>query len=226
VSLEILDGAGGVVRRFTGSTEQERLRVAEPGMRSPLGPMLPTPRISGRPGMHRFIWDLSTNGPINDRGEPAGRGPMVPPGQYSVRITLGEWKATAPLRVQADPRVTADGVAERDLAEQYRLALRVRDLLDSARRATIRVRELRQRENLDPATKRVVDEAHEALVTASGPYPTPKLLDQVAYLYSMLIGADQKPGRDAHERLAELDRELTALVGRLKAAPGWGATEP
>ena len=30
------------------------------------------------------------------------------------------------------------------------------------------------------------------------------LQDQVLYLYSMVTGADQKPGRDAAERLAEL----------------------
>jgi hypothetical protein len=148
---------------------------------------------------------------------------MVPPGEYRVRLAAGDWSATTTLRVLSDPRVAADGVTDRDLGEQYLLALRARDALGAARRTAAQVQELRRRTDLDPAARRVVEEAHAALVTASGAYPTPMLVDQLSYLYGMLTGADQRPGRDAHTRLAELERRHAALVERLRAVPGWGA---
>jgi hypothetical protein len=46
------------------------------------------------------------------------------------------------------------------------------------------------------------------------------LQDQVMYLYSMVTGADQRPGRDAYERLAELVKWHEDLVGRLGTVPG------
>ena len=42
------------------------------------------------------------------------------------------------------------------------------------------------------------------MVTASGTYMQPMLLDQVNYLFSMISRTDQRPGRDAWIRYEEL----------------------
>jgi hypothetical protein len=49
-------------------------------------------------------------------------------------------------------------------------------------------------------------------------YPQPMLLAQIQYLYGMLNGGDQKPGRDAWQRYEELHRELDAWVGEFRGA--------
>ena len=50
------------------------------------------------------------------------------------------------------------------------------------------------------------------LVTPRGRYMTPMLVDQLRYLQSSLDRADQKPGRDAYVRLAELKAELNRCL--------------
>jgi hypothetical protein len=151
----------------------------------------------------------------------AGRGPLAAPGAYQVRVTIGAWTATEPLVVRADPRVTADGVTDAVLAEQQALALRVRDALSEARRTAGQVRDLKPKLAADSSALRTLADAERALVTASGPYPTPMLLDQLTYLYGMVTGADQLPGRDSYTRLEELNRRHAEIVARLRSLPGW-----
>ncbi len=76
--------------------------------------------ISTQAGMHRFSWDLHYD-PIGDNAEPSGEGgagavphrtypgvnaPWAPPGQYTVRLTVGGARYTQPLTLKLDPRVT------------------------------------------------------------------------------------------------------------------------
>jgi len=42
------------------------------------------------------------------------------------------------------------------------------------------------------------------LKTKEGFYHKPMLRDQISYLYSMLCGADQMPGKDAYDRFEVL----------------------
>ena len=219
VLLEVLGADGAVLRTYAGGTEASPQPTQ--GMRGPPRGFGAGAALSGQAGVHRFTWDLAVPGPLNDRGMPSGRGPMVPPGEYRIRLSVGEWSATVPLAVEADPRVVADGVTPADLNEQYALALQVRGLLGEARRTAARVREMSQRQNLDADARQVLDAARETLITAGGAYPTPRLVDQINYLYNMLNGADQKPGRDAHERLAEVEREFRDVAMTLARLPGW-----
>ncbi len=53
------------------------------------------------------------------------------------------------------------------------------------------------------------------LVTGTGPYPEPKLIGQIVYLASMLVQADQRPGRDAAIRLERLHMDLEECLARI-----------
>ena len=67
-------------------------------------------------GMHRFTWDLRTVGPWMSAARPEGpNGPMMPPGKYAVKLTVGSWTSTQPFNVIEDPRVAKDGVTISDL---------------------------------------------------------------------------------------------------------------
>jgi hypothetical protein len=60
-----------------------------------------------------------------------------------------------------------------------------------------------------------------ALVTAEGHrYPQPMLVAQLEYLYAMLGTADQKPGRDAVARFAELRSALDRQLAELRRVLG------
>jgi photosystem II stability/assembly factor-like uncharacterized protein len=227
IALEILDGAGTVIRSFR-SAESEGETRAVPGIGG-------APRSRGTdpkatPGMHRFIWDLRY--PTAWEADENERGPLAPPGSYSVRLTVGAWSAERSLQLLMDPRVAADGITQLDLEDQSSLSLTIRDAISEARKAAARIDSARTELTGDEpgpdadaraASDALLDrltELHSALVTADGRYQQPMLIDQLLYLYSMLQQADQTPGREARGRAVALRRELDGILERLEAALG------
>ncbi len=127
VTLEILDGAGTVVRKMTGSA---------------------------RAGLNRATWDLRYDGPaqvelrtippdnphiweearfkgrdtrpINHWGiqQPQRSGPVAAPGKYTVRLTAGGQSYTRPFEVLRDPKIEA---SPEDLAASTAMQVRIRD---------------------------------------------------------------------------------------------------
>src|SRR5258708_5049031 len=82
VKLEILDGAGKVIRAFSSAAEE--------------GPKLPA-----EAGANRFVWNLreekvmplldeTRRADSNERGSEDGVAPRALPGEYTARLTLGE----------------------------------------------------------------------------------------------------------------------------------------
>jgi photosystem II stability/assembly factor-like uncharacterized protein len=211
VRLEVVDAAGAVVATFASAAPGETARTAEQGMRAP--PPAPTAagtRLEATPGLHRFVWDLRTRG---------ARGPTVPPGRYTVRLTAGGVAAEQPLVLRMDPRVAADGVTQADLEEQYAFNLKLLDLQAEARAVLERAEGARAAAARRGDARRVA--ALDAVITelrtrTDQKYPQPMLIDQIAYLYGMTNTADQRLGRDAHERYdalrARLEAQKAALV--------------
>jgi hypothetical protein len=120
-----------------------------------------------------------------------------------------------------DPRVTDDRVSPTDLEDQLRFNLQVRDAITAARVAAFRLTEVHDRlsrSNKDPERLKQVEALLSRLVTADGPYPRPMLIDQLLYLYLMTTQADQKIGHDASVRLADLSKELSAILGKVQEA--------
>jgi photosystem II stability/assembly factor-like uncharacterized protein len=155
VTLEILDGAGRVVRTYA-STDPVRTpdpaidpaaynKVCQampdaPDCGLPLYWPAPPMTISTRAGMHRFSWDMRYQ-PI---GEGGGRGggaaiphrtylsanaPWAPPGSYVVRLTVGGKSYTQPLTLRLDPRVKTSPMALATLTSL------TREMYDGARAA-------------------------------------------------------------------------------------------
>jgi hypothetical protein len=235
VTLEIVDGEGKLVRGYSSEAEGERWVVpAEPTMREFRLERVGTPRLPKGAGMHRFTWDMRHAGAWSAGGRGGrggGGGPMVAPGRYQAKLLVGDWSRTVAFEVEIDPRVAADGVTREMLVEQEALALRVRDAISRGRMATDRLRIERRRlagiveAGGDGAARaRSIDERlaeiEERFETASGRYMTPMLNDQLNYLNSMIEGADQRPGRDAYNRIEELEGRLNAAVADLMAAIG------
>ncbi len=115
VTVEIVDGRGEVVRRFSSEDQPERL---EPGTwQYPTYWLRPPQVVSTARGHHRLAWDLRhAPPPGTQRGlsiaavlkdTPTGpRGPFVHPGRYTARLTVDGTVMERSLDVRMDPRVS------------------------------------------------------------------------------------------------------------------------
>lgn len=113
VTIEILDALGHSMRRW--SSEERPAPVKPDTLNIPafwvraLGPP-----ASGA-GMHRWVWDLRGAAPTAGARGPGGPGggvgfggrggAMVPPGAYTVRLTVNGKTYTQSLAVRPDPRL-------------------------------------------------------------------------------------------------------------------------
>ncbi len=222
VSLDILDVRGNLIRRFSSASPRQSEVPdwpAEPirGLEA-----AGTPRIPLGPGIHRLVWDLRYPGPWASDPDQAGRGgPMVPPGTYQARLTVGDWSSAVSFEALTDPRVVAEGITPDLLTEQANFALSVRDTLSVARHAaTVLQRMEREVEGAETVSaEELADQLeaiHTQLLTAPRRYSPPMLLDQLQYLYENLSRADQAPGDDAYARHDELETELGDLIDELE----------
>lgn len=182
-----------------------------------------SPAISAKKGLHRIQWDLRYDGPWHSNPKRNGRGgPMVAPGQYSVKLRIGDQIEEQLFEVYIDPRVKAAGTTTADLLKQEELALKIRALQDQSRRMAAKVKEqksavsklLNDDKKGEAARKKYeeLDKLERELVMAEGHYQKPVLVDQINYLGSMLDRADQLPGKDAYQRYEVLKSWLERLT--------------
>ena len=116
MTLEILDAAGAVLRRYssndptTPTAEELRTNLIPPYWPKINGPLPVTA------GMHRWVWDLRATAPasphydypisaVPGRTPLTPQGPTVLPGTYTVRLTVDGHSETQPLTVKMDPRI-------------------------------------------------------------------------------------------------------------------------
>jgi len=109
VTLEILDPAGEIVRKY--SSEDKGPPVNRDTLNIPAYWVRPFEPLSTGAGMHRWIWDLRPTPPPRPAGGGGGGGfggrgalPMVLAGIYTVKLSVGGKNYTQPLVVKMDPR--------------------------------------------------------------------------------------------------------------------------
>jgi photosystem II stability/assembly factor-like uncharacterized protein len=108
ITLEILDPAGDVIRRY--SSDDKSPPVNPDTLSIPMYWVRAPEQLSTAAGMHRWIWDLRpTPSPRTGAGGGGGGGfgrgvPPVLPGTYTVKLTVGGKSYTQPLVVKMDPR--------------------------------------------------------------------------------------------------------------------------
>ncbi|MDX6383278.1 MAG: hypothetical protein QOK48_851 [Blastocatellia bacterium] len=109
VTLEILDPAGEVIRKY--SSEDKASPVNPDTLSIPAFWVRPQEILSNSAGMHRWLWDLRPTPAPRPAGAGGGGGGFgrggattVLPGTYTVRLTAGGKSPTQPLVVKMDPR--------------------------------------------------------------------------------------------------------------------------
>ena len=209
VRIEILDAGGAVVNSYTSSASPPAARGR--GGADPDDPEAPAgfgrgvaSRVSAAAGHNRFVWDVRHS-----------EGILAPPGEYQVRLTVGSLTRSAPLTVQPDPRLLAEGTTVADLKEQFDHNVRMRALVAEANRVGARVQTVltRLRGAGAPAADSLarVQAIAGKLFTEPVRYGKPGLQAHITYLAGMTANTDQKVGRDAVQRYEVLRRELEAV---------------
>jgi photosystem II stability/assembly factor-like uncharacterized protein len=107
VTLEVLDSAGKLVRRYSSSDKPPQIDPKR--LDFPVSWIHLPPPLSAEPGMHRFVWDVRYEGAPGGNPMAAifrgGGGAWALPGQYTVKLTVHGQSYTQPLTVKMDPRV-------------------------------------------------------------------------------------------------------------------------
>lgn len=125
LSVTVMDADGNEVRTFATDAEERQNK------------------ISKKTGMNRFNWNLTKSNFKGVDGIFVGLGAgghRVAPGNYSLKLTYGEWEVTRDVEVKPDPRWDATAA---DYAEQQRLLTQVRGLIDQLQEKANDLRSMR-----------------------------------------------------------------------------------
>jgi photosystem II stability/assembly factor-like uncharacterized protein len=234
VKLEILDESGKVVRSL--SSKEKKESEQPPEWPDQVKEITTIPAASG---MNRYAWNLRWEPPVKIPGAfysgVGPQGPLVKPGRYTLKLTVGSQTFTQTLEVILDPRVK--NVRAEDLEKQFDLAMQVRDANTDLHRAVNQVRELRseikalrQRFENDASLKPLVAQAgaldkkmtpvEEELIQvnmkgseANLAFPN-KLNEEFDSFSSSVTSSDAAPTRQQYEVFkmlrGELDEQLAA----------------
>jgi photosystem II stability/assembly factor-like uncharacterized protein len=100
----------------------------------------PAPPCDPKPGINRVVWNLRARSPIPPGAGPgagfgpggfggAGAGPRVDPGEYTVKVIMGQKEVSKKLTVEEDPRIT---ISEADRAARRSAINRLMELVGPA----------------------------------------------------------------------------------------------
>ena len=197
VAIEILDGQGKLVRRYSSADKPEQTEEELEKQLIPLYWIRMPKTVSTEAGMHRWIWDLHYPPPTSIKHQyPISAvphdtprdplGPRVLPGEYTVRLTAGGSSFTVPLTVKLDPRVKTPPAG---LQQMFGLQTRLANLLTASSEATTATRSLQQQldqlagkasgpaadaiEKFKPKLKAVVEGAAGPAAPNKGPVAAP-----------------------------------------------------
>jgi len=228
VTLEILDSAGKLVRRYASTDAPEPTAADLKTLAIPTYWVRRPRTLSAAAGLHRWIWDLHGAPPESMRhGYPISAvphdtprlplGPRALPGVYTVKLTADGHTETASLTVKMDPRVKATPAA---LAQLHRAEVELAGLItrttEAIREAHSAQEQIEKRSDLADLGKQLKD-----LLGAGGMFgpvpPKPGLMSvngQASMLYGSLDGADAAPTAAQSAAVAQLVREAPAVIQR------------
>lgn len=167
-------------------------------------------KLEEKPGLNRFEWDLRQKGAwVKDEKKRYKNGPMVAPGNYFVKLIVGEQTFEQAFEIVMDPRVEDQGISAADIETQLAMQNKVIDLLSDARKLEAdlekEAKSLKDNKANDKVSRlEKVNAVLKQLKSDKGAYPKPMLVSQISYLLNVLGGADKLPGQEETERFKEL----------------------
>jgi len=223
IQLEILNAKNEVVSTILSDSTQLKSTVKEvEDMQLSQILRYVDNKLNEKPGLNRFEWDLSQKGPWHkDKKRSYKNGPMVAPGIYTARLTVGEQSIEQRFEIVMDPRVEAEGLTKTDIEIQIEMLNKVSDLLSDARKLqddlekeAKSLKDKKAKDKLERLEK--VNAILSQLKNDDGAYPKQMLVSQISYLLNILDGADKLPGQEEKDRYHELYLQLSEVKESLK----------
>jgi photosystem II stability/assembly factor-like uncharacterized protein len=239
LTIDILDGAGKVIRTYKGAPPDTARRPGQPGAASDDdddNPRNRQPAAAMLAGINTQTWDLryapATTFPGMILWGATTNGPLALPGTYQVRLTVDGKTLTRPVTVRKNPLLTDVTLA--DLREQFDLAIQIRDKVSEANEAVIKIRDLKKQtadrltKSQDPALKTAADafskhvsDVEEAIYqvrnqSGQDPLNFPiKINNRLGTLLRTVTTGDGKPIGAARPIFTDLSGELKVETDRL-----------
>jgi photosystem II stability/assembly factor-like uncharacterized protein len=229
VSLAFLNSQGNVVREFASDPEEKR-----------------RPRVPAAEGANCFVWNLRYAPPVKLEPEkPDAKpeegdnladqwlAPLALPGEYRVRLTVGDNVLSETFTILPDPRLP---VTQQDLQAQFELRRQIRDTLSEVREGVNTIRVVKRQLDLwesratrleqgeiaeaAKALKEKLTE-HESDLTRPGDVdrlagPPAQLTNRLAALSGMLDESDHAPTQQAQAVYDKLKQEAAEKLAALQ----------
>jgi photosystem II stability/assembly factor-like uncharacterized protein len=235
ITLEIKDGKGNVVRRYSSADAAPSI---DPKLKIPAYWVRPPQTLSNERGMHRFLWDMHyapvpgvepeyPMSAVYHNTAPEPTSPWVMPGDYSVVLTVNGKSYAHPLSVKIDPRVKASTA---DLAQQFELSkalYEIRPTLEAVSnglsRLSTEIGKAKERAGQNPVTAQL-DDLNKKLQEIAGP-PSRRasaalsldLLEKLGTLFGNIQEVDAAPTPAVRAAVADLQRESQSIIQRWRA---------
>jgi len=163
-------------------------------------------------GLNYFEWDLTGESAVTFPGMilwgARSTAPIVPPGQYTVRLTAdGLWDETT-LEVRRNPWI--EDVTDADMVAQYEFAVQIRDKVDEANSAVIAIR--RMKYQLEERLLGPDDAALRAAATA--------LEAAASEIEGNLYQVKNRAGQDPLNFPIRVNNRLANLIGMVQRGDG------
>lgn len=193
VKLEILDADGNVIRAYSSiRPEKEEERIDK--------------TLKTEAGMNTLTWDMRHGFGERVKDQPMYGpvpGPLAPPGDYQVRLSLGDWSQTQPFKLVKDPRVQ---MTEAEFADQFAAMKGLFDKHSAAHSAVNKIRSASKQ--IDGWLERMKDHAEIESLTEMG-----------KTVKEQLSGVEDELIQKHHKSFGDVLNHPTKLIERLGGLP-------
>jgi photosystem II stability/assembly factor-like uncharacterized protein len=225
VTLEFQDAGGKPIKKFTSA--------ASSGGRGQAA-------VTAEPGLNRFNWDMRYPDAHGIEGGTfflggSLRGPQAIPGQYKLKLTVGDQSETQNFEIKKDPRVATTPA---EYQKQLELLLEARDQLSAAHDAINQIQDVQrqvdaaaQKASGNPGVTRGASKLNDELNSVLHKLYEPRFtgFDDQTLIYPLqlnnrlaamqnYLGGDAGPTEQAQQVLAQLSSELDQQFAKLKHA--------
>ena len=208
VTLTVLDAEKQVIRSFTSAgpeVSSEAGAGAGGGGREP--------RLLAEAGINRFVWDMrypdARKVPGDKTTEDMTSGPVAPPGNYQVSLSVDGNEQSQEFQIVKDPRVAA---TQADFDSQFDLHLSIRDKLSQTHDSINKLRSIRRQ--VEEWERRAGSHSSAETVAAAAA----ALKEKLAAIEGELVQAGHKGARDRLNLPVKLNRKLAELVAVVASA--------
>ena len=240
ITIEFIDPDGRSIRTFTGTADAAKPPASEPtAAEEPAdeGFRPPAPRVEVKAGMNRFTWDMRYPGAHDFPGlimwAGSTRGPVAPPGRYTVKLTAPDGIAkTQEFVIRRNEAVK--NVTDADLQAEFALAKQINDKVSVANDAVVRIRGIKDQiaDRLKKTTDVRIKSAGDALTgkltgiegeiyqyrnrSSQDPLNFPiRLNNKLAALQGLVESADYRPTDQEYAVFKDLSSRLDAQLAAL-----------